>query len=122
MLKIGEETFKTRRVSITWQLMTFQRAQRLAASDDPDKREEGGAAVLGAMYALVKRVIAKDEWSRFEAYMDDADIEPGALEEAIGEAIASLGAEETSHPKEPSGDSSQPPKHTEVMSRHVSFS
>lgn len=122
MFKIGEETFKTRKVSITWQLMSFQRAQRLAASDDAAKREEGGSAVLGTMYALVKRVIAKDEWERFEAYMDEADIEPGALEEAIGEAIASLGSEETNHPKEPSGDSSPQPKPTEVISRHVSFS
>lgn len=111
-LVIGGEAFACRRVSTSWQMMQFAKAQRAAnvtipknlPADSPrrkeleEKRNTAGMAMMALLLDTAFILLQPHERDRFREYMDelsmsDEGIEPGALENAIGDVIAAAGGE-----------------------------
>lgn len=110
-LVIREREFECRRVSTTWQMMKFAKAQREAnvtipsglPQDSPkrkeleDKRNKAGMQMLELLLETALVLLKPHERDEFQSYMDEisADgLKPNELEEAIGNVIAAAGGEE----------------------------
>lgn len=120
VLIIKDEEFECRRVGTTWQMMQFSKAQQAAnitVPRDPghhegcncpldkrrreleDKRNEAGMKMLSALYDTAMVLLKPNERDRFREFMDEQSmtedgINPGELEEAIGNVIAAAGGEQ----------------------------
>lgn len=139
-LTIAGENFECRRVSVSWQMMQFARAQRAAnitipsglPEDSPKRKEleEARAAAGMKMMALLLdtcMVLLKPaERARFESFMDETSaseegLSQGALEKAIGEAIAAAGGEEGKADRTTASQSSASSGTTSEKPRVISF-
>jgi hypothetical protein len=112
VLKVGGREFPLRRVGLTWQLMKFAKAQRAAQKPvpelDPDmplnvqedikeqqaKRAEAGNDLLLTMHDTLLRMVHPDHRDQLVEFLDEAELEPNELEEAIGNAIAEVSGPE----------------------------
>lgn len=140
-LEVGGQSFQTKAISPTWHLMKYAKAQQVgyqagkdykaaeAAGDDEAKAkaeedwEQANSQLLVIQYNLIMRLLKADERARFEAFMDEADLEPNELEEALGNAISQLdGGEENERPKVEPLSSSDIVQQIPPKSRVVSFS
>ncbi len=109
-LRIRDEKFECRRVSISWQMMQFARAQRAAQVDIPrnldrnserykelsEKRNNAGMRLMSLMLDSIMVLLKPHERERFEEYMDKISsdgLEPNELESAIGDVIGQVGGE-----------------------------
>lgn len=110
-LTLGGESFRCRNTSVSWHMMEFGAAQQKAARANPvhkdndegkpckcpaceeasKARAEAGMDMMAAMRKLILAVIVKSERDRFLKFMDEAELDNGELEEAIGNVIAELG-------------------------------
>lgn len=115
-LEIGGQKFNTKPISPTWHLMKYAKAQQRGwqaskdyetakkagdqkAQDEAETiMEEASNQLLVIQHNLIMRIIKADERKRFEDFMDEADLEPNELEEALQRAISGYDAEE--RPKE----------------------
>lgn len=118
-LNIGDESFRCRRISVSWDMMTFGAAQQRAArakpihKDNPDgtphncapckdaaeERNAAGMEMMAAMRALVLKIIVDSDRNRFLNFMDTAVLENDEFERAIGEVIGKLGNQDSKGPK-----------------------
>lgn len=126
VLKVGGREFPLRRVGLTWQLMKFAKAQRAAQAPvpefDPDmplnvqeeirqqlaKRNEAGNDLLLTMYDTLLRMVHPDSRSQLTEFLDEAELEPNELEEAIGNAIAEVANPEDEKADPQKGELSSP--------------
>lgn len=111
-LVIRGEGFACRRVSTTWQMMQFAKAQREAniqipkglpedhprVKDLQEKRNNAGMAMMALLLDTAFILLQPHERDRFRMFMDevtlsDEGLAPGELENAIGEVIAGAGGE-----------------------------
>lgn len=127
-LTIGDEQFECRRVSTSYQMMKFAKAQREAQVHIPSglpkesekykaltaKRNAAGMAMMATMLETITILLKPHERERFDTYMTDVSmgegLEPNALENAIGEVIAAVGGEQGKagqNTASPSSDSSE---------------
>jgi hypothetical protein len=105
-LHVGGEAFECRKVSVTWHMMRFAKAQKAARAikvpdhlpkDNPErkaaeeKQNELGMDLLAVMYDVIMVILKPHERERFEEFMSTAEVKPQELEDAIGEAIAEIG-------------------------------
>lgn len=109
-LTIRDEQFECRRVNVSWYIMKFARAQRKAQINIPknmpqgpmrteleEKRNSAGIELMAIMLDTVNCLLKPHERDRFENYMDtisETGLEPGELENAIGNVIAAVGGNE----------------------------
>ncbi len=135
--EIGGQSFETKTISPTWHLMKYAKCQQRgwqaskdyktakSAGDEEAQNaaevimEEATNQLLVIQYNLIMRILKADERARFEAFMDEADIEPNELEEALQQAIGDMDAEE--RPKEEPSSSSDIVQPTPPKLRAVSF-
>lgn len=120
-LEVDKEKFECRKTSVSWHMMQFGHAQREASRIKPphkegecpkvegeedkkcaacltaiEQRNQAGVDLMAAMRSLILKVIKPDERERFIHYMDeDADLDEGELESAIGDVLAQLGGQDT---------------------------
>ena len=123
-LTIRNEDFECRKVSVTWQMMQFAKAQRAAqvtipsglTKDSPrrkeleDQRNAAGMSLTRIMLDTIMVLLKPHERERFEEYMDKVSsegLEPNELEEAIGNVIAAIGGNEDDKGKDNPAASSQ---------------
>lgn len=125
-LTIKGEQFECRRVSVSWQMMKFAKAQRDANvvipkglpkdsqrfKDLSAKRNSAGMLMMAVMLETVNILLKPHERDRFDEFMETASmdgLEPNELENAIGEVIAAVGGEQgkaQQHSAQPSSSSS----------------
>ncbi len=137
-LTIRGEDFECRKVSVSWQMMQFARAQRAAnivipsglPEDAPKrkeleaKRSEAGMRMMSLLLDTVNVLLKPHERDRFEQYMDDASadgLEQGELENAIGAVIAAAGGQQGKAEPTTSTPSSASSGTTSEKPRVVSF-
>ena len=136
-LEVGGQSFETKAISPTWHLMKYAKCQQRGyeasktyktakASGDEEAQaaaevimEESSNQLLVIQYNLIMRILKADERARFEAFMDEADLEPDELEGALQQAISGMDAEE--RPKEEPLSSSVTAQQTPPKLRAVSF-
>lgn len=113
-LIVGGRSFPCRRTGVSWHMMQFGHAQRKAQrirAPHPEvdgkphdcaqckqaqtTRTEAGMDMMDAMRALILKILKPDVKQDFEDFMDEADIEPNELEEAVGDAIGRLGGQDS---------------------------
>lgn len=120
-LEVGKERFECRKTSVSWHMMQFGHAQREASRIKPphkdgecpfdgaladrpenykchacktanEQRSQAGMDLMAAMRSLILKVIKPHERERFIYFMDEeADLDEGELEEAIGSVLSRLG-------------------------------
>lgn len=112
VLIVKGESFECRRVGTSWQMMQFAKARQAANIVVPkglpethprrieleEKRNNAGMAMLSTLYDTAMVLLKPSERDRFSQFMDeqslsDDGIEPGELEQAIGEVIAASAGE-----------------------------
>ncbi len=138
-LKIRDREFECRKVSTTWQMMKFAKAQRAAnitipsglPKDSPkrkeleEKRNAAGMQLLELLLETAMILLKPHERDDFESYMDEISaegLEPNELENAIGDVIAAAGGEEgKAEPTTVSPSSASSGTHSENV-RVISFS
>lgn len=137
-LSIRGEDFECRRVSISWQMMQFAKAQRAAnitipsalPEDSPkrkeleEKRNEAGMKMMSLLLDSALILLKPHERERFEQYMDEVSedgLELGELENAIGAVIAAAGGQEGKAGPTTSAPSSASSQTTSENVRVVSF-
>jgi len=137
-LIIKGEGFECRRVGTTWQMMQFSKAQQAAnitvpkglPEDHPrrieleTKRNEAGMKMLSALYDTAMVLLKPGERDRFREFMDEQalteeGINPGELEEAIGNVIAAAGGESGKAGSRTSRPSSASSNNTNTSVVHV---
>lgn len=149
-LSIGGRDFPTRNVSASWHLMQFSRAQAMIDKKRPhvgdqacekvfgeicercqkvlDSQDKGGMMIMTAMYNACMSILRPEVRDEFEDYMNEVELAPGELEQAIASAVAGAGGEVDLPEEEgkgteeasPSASSGSSPK-TSEPSRVVSF-
>ena len=145
VLTIKGEDFECRRVGTTWQMMQFSKAQQAAnitvpranGHDDDckcpqckrraeleTKRNEAGMKMLSALYDTAMVLLKPGERDRFREFMDEQalteeGINPGELEEAIGNVIAAAGGESGKAGSRTSRPSSASSNNTNTSVVHV---
>lgn len=111
-LVIKGEAFACRRVSTSWQMMQFAKAQREAnisipkgmPADSPkrkeleERRNNAGMAMMALLLDTAMILLQPGERDRFRLFMDtvsysDDGLDQGELENAIGDVIAAAGGE-----------------------------
>lgn len=110
-LEVGGEKFECRRVSTSYQMMKFAKAQQTANVVVPknmpagpkrteleEKRNAAGMQMMAVMLETVMILLKPRERERFDEFMaeksmSDEGIKPSELEDAIGEVIAAVGGE-----------------------------
>lgn len=110
-LVIKGEAFACRRVSTSWQMMQFAKAQREASITVPknmpegpqrtkleERRNNAGMAMMALLLDTAMILLQPHERDRFRAFMDeisysDEGLDQGELENAIGNVIAAAGGE-----------------------------
>lgn len=112
-LKLGAEQFACRTVGLTWEMMKFAKAQRVAQLKAPhpavdgegephtckackaveDKKNAAGTDAMIGLHSMITKVLKPEERDRFNDFMDDAELEPNELESALGEVVSELGKE-----------------------------
>lgn len=135
-LTVGGQKFLCRRVSVTWQLMQFAKAQQAAnitvprnlPEDHPkrkeleEKRNAAGMKLLSTMYDTIMKLLDPRERDSFEDFMSTADLEPDELEKAIGDVISAIGNDdESGKPQEASAHSSASHQPTNDSVRVISL-
>lgn len=119
-LILGERSFPCRRVGVSWHMMQFGHAQRKAqrirtphadVADPNDvskkipcacgqckkaqsERTDAGMEMMNAMRALILKILKPEVKEDFVDFMDEAELEPNELEEAIGNVIGRLGGQD----------------------------
>lgn len=132
-LVINGEHFKCRKVSVSWQMMNFAAAQKKARSihvpehlpeddsrrkDAEERRNAAGLDAMVAMQQITLKLLKPEERERFDTFMAENDVEPGVLEEAIGDVIAAIGAQDDDKGK---AQQSPSPSSTSDMSTNANF-
>src|SRR5690348_1934913 len=137
-LTIRDEEFECRRVSVSWQMMQFAKAQRAAnltvpsglPKDSPkrkeieEKRSAAGMKMMSLLLDTINVLLKPHERERFEEYMDEisADgLEQGEREDAIGSVIAAVGGEQGKAERTTSTQSSASSQTTSENAQVVSF-
>lgn len=137
-LTIRGEDFECRKVSVSWQMMQFAKAQRAAnitipsalPEDSPKrkeleaKRSEAGMRMMSLLLDTLTVLLKPHERERFESYMDEISAEgldQGELENAIGAVIAAAGGEQGKAEQTTSAQSSASSQTTSEKPRVVSF-
>lgn len=112
-LELQGEKFACRKVGLTWEMMKFAKAQRVAQlkaphpAKDPEglahsckacddirsKQQEAGTDAMIGLHSMIIKVLKPTERDRFNMFMDDAELEQNELESAIGDVIATFGGE-----------------------------
>jgi hypothetical protein len=112
-LVVRGESFECRRVSTSWQMMQFAKAQRESRitvpkglpEDSPkrkeleERRNNAGMRMMALLLDTCMILLKPGERQRFEDFMDaasadDEGLESGELENAIGDVIAAAGGEQ----------------------------
>ena len=102
-LVIGEERFAVRERIDEWTLMKLAKSQ------------QGGDTMqsLAGMYDFINSMVAKEDRARLDEYLSSGDVEPGALNEAIGALVTEYTGRPTERPSSSPGGSTT----TEASSR-----
>jgi hypothetical protein len=137
-LTIRGEDFECRKVSVSWQMMQFAKAQRAAnitipsgLPEDSPKRKEleerrsaAGMKMMSLLLDTTMILLKPHERERFEEYMDtisEDGLEQGELEQAIGAVIAAAGGEKGKAERTTVAQSSASSQTTSENVRVVSF-
>ena len=139
-LTVRGESFECRKVSVSYQMMKFARAQREAnitvpsglPKDSPkrkeleERRNSAGMAMMALLLDTCMILLKPAERQRFEDFMDAASadeegLKPGELENAIGEVIAAAGGEQGKAEQPIASQSSVSSESTSEPARVVSF-
>lgn len=141
-ITLGGRSFPIRAVDLTWHMMILARASEKASVEVPPldedapanvraeiearqkAKEQAGSRLMGTMYAITMKILRDDVVRQdFEAFMDEAELSPGAFDEALSaalQAIADGGVEDPQQAGEPSSYSASSPT-TPASSPAVSF-
>lgn len=113
LLKLGDRTFRCRPAVPTWVIMRLSSAY--VSKND--------LRTFGAMYDFLGHAIVADDWSAFEEYATEAELDFDALDSAIGDVLAEMGGRGKAKAESygPSSGGSPTPE-TSPTSRVVSLS
>lgn len=137
-LTIRGRDFECRKVSVSWQMMQFAKAQRAAnivipsglPEDSPrrkeleEKRSAAGMKMMSLLLDTMMILLKPHVRDEFEEYMDEISedgLEQGELENAIGAVIAAAGGEQGKAERTTSTPSSASSQTTSENVRVVSF-
>ncbi len=118
-LYLGNESFRCRKSSVSWHMMTFGAAQQRVARNKPihkdnedgtphdcpsckeaaQERSEAGMEMMAAMRQLILSIVVPSDRNRFLKFMDTAELDENELEKEVGKVIAELGKQDDSGPK-----------------------